>query len=89
MKIARKIRDEKGICFGNYEDGADVGGRWFKEIIDQGYRFTDPLPREEQKNDYYLHCWQGHAGHDVVTGKVEYRRGYIKERLLEDFGYEI
>lgn len=91
--VARELVDEKGLYFGNYEAGGDVGSYWFDEIIKRGYKFTDPLPFPEQRLKYYLHWWQGHEGHEVWVdygrGRQTYQSKYIRECIEKEFGYKI
>lgn len=93
VDIARKLVDRYGICFGNYEGGGDVGTYWFEKIIKLGYHFTDPLPREDLRKEYYLHWWQGHEGHEVWVdhgnGIAAYQKDYIVECIWKEFGYSI
>lgn len=92
-RVARELVEEKGLYFGNYEAGGDVGSYWFSEIIKRGYDFTDPFPSPEERLHYYLHWWQGHEGHEVWVdygrGKQQYQREYIKDCVKKEFGYEI
>lgn len=93
VSVSKKIVNEKGIYFGNYEAGGDVGTYWLQEIINQGYKFTDPLPVPKDRLKYYLHWWQGHEGHEVWVdygrGKQSYQKDYIKKCLETEFGYTI
>lgn len=90
----RKIQNEKGIYFGNYEGGGDVATYWFHEIIKLSYDFTDPVPNIEERKNYYLHWWQGHEGHSVWFDKGEGKSKYEKEFIIDciknefNFDYE-
>lgn len=86
--VAKKIENEFGIYFGNYEAGGDVGTYWFEKIIRLGYDFTDPLPTSNERIKYYLHWWQGHQGHQVWLNTAEYQKKYIIDCLKKDFNYE-
>ena len=89
VEIARKLQENYGIYFGNYEWGGDVGTFWFEKIIRLGYHFTDPLPTNDKKREYYLHWWQGHEGHDVWIKKTEYQKMLIKDCLKREFDYNM
>lgn len=91
--IAQELKESKGLYFGNYEAGGDVGTYWFNEIINRGFKFTDPFPKPEERLNYYLHWWQGHEGHEVWVdygrGKQTYQKEFIKACVKKEFGYEI
>ena len=87
VNVLRKLVNEYGIYFGNYECGGDVGTVFFEKIIKLGYKFTDPLPTAEERKKYYLHWWQGHQGHDVWSKGTKYQDEYIKDCLKKEFNY--
>ena len=94
VDVARKLTDQYGICFGNYEGGGDVGTYWFEKIIKLGYHFTDPLPTPEMRKNYYLHWWQGHEGHQVWVdyngnGKAKYEKEFIVDCIKNEFQFEV
>ena len=88
VNVTKKIFERKGIYFGNYEDGGDVGTYWLSEAIKMGYKFTDPIPRFEERKRYYLHWWQGYEGHSVWIKKQKYERKLIIDSLLRDFSFD-
>ena len=92
LDIAKRLVNEYGIYFGNYEGGGDVGTYWFDKIIKLGYEFIDPLPDFKKRKEYYLHWWQGYEGHEVWVdygnGIAKYENDYIKKCLLEEFDYK-
>ena len=92
MLDVKKTRSIK-CCFGNYVDDEDVGAYWFEQIIKAGYDFCDPLPLQQDRSKYYIHCWQGHSGHSVWvdqgSGIHKYQKDMINKKLLDDFGYKL
>lgn len=91
--VAKELSQDKGLYFGNYEAGGDVGSYWFNEIIKRGYEYTDPFPNPKERLNYYLHWWQGHEGHEVWVdygrGKQQYQKDFISDCVKKEFGYEI
>lgn len=92
MLDVEKTKKIKGR-FGNYIDDSDIGAYWFERMIKRGYDFCDPLPSNQMREKYYIHCWQGHSGHSVWedqgSGIKKYQKDMINQKLFEDFGYEI
>lgn len=90
VEKCRKIQED-GTFFGNYEGGGDVGCMWFAKIIDKGYSFFDPLPTAAERQNYYLHWWQGYEGHDVWVnrgnGKADYEKEMIINCISKEYGY--
>lgn len=93
VDVARRLVRERGICFGNYENGGDVACYWFDAIVKEGYDFMDPLPKKEDRIRYYLHWWQGHEGHrvwvDAGNGLATYQADYVKQCILDEYGYQM
>lgn len=88
-------RNIKYHYFGNYEEKGDVAAYWFSEVIRRGYAFSEPLPTQKQRYQYYQHCWQGHTGHAVWLFQKSdannhlYNRELIIKKLKADFGFDI
>lgn len=89
VSVAKRLKDDYGIYFGNYEGGGDVGTYWFEKIIELGYDFLDPLPKFDNRKKYYLHWWQGYEGHDVWIKNSVYKKEFVKKCLKEEYGYEL
>ena len=87
-----KIRKIKSH-FGNYIDGGDIAAFWFEDMIKSGYSFSDPLPKQEQREEYYIHGFEGHSGHSVWidqgSGIQKYNKELINKKLLEEFNYKL
>ncbi len=92
VNIARNISKQKGCYFGNMEDKGDTGAYWFEQIVKLKYKFADPIPNKWSNNKYFIHCWQGHAGHsiweDQGNGIQKYQKETIEKALKEEFNYE-
>lgn len=89
VEIAKQLKNNYGIYFGNYEGGGDVGTYWFNKIIDLKYDFYDPYPNKEEKDKHYLHWWQGYEGHSVWVSDQKYKKEYVEKCLEEEFNYKI
>ncbi len=93
VDIAKKIEQRERIFFGNYDNGGDVGAYWFLKAVENGYKFTDPLPQVASRLEYYQHCWQGMAGHSVWVdqgaGKNSYNIELIKKQMRDQFSCEL
>ena len=90
VDVARSIAQKYNVYFGNYQSGGDVGAYWFDTIVKLNYEFDDPVA--ECRDEYYLHCWQGHSGHSVWVdqgqGKSIYDRQMIIDKLIKDFNFD-
>lgn len=92
VDITRKLTNKYRSYFGNFEDKGDIGSVFFANVIKSGYDFADPLPKAEDRDKFYKHCWQGHSGYSVWVdqgwGIKTYNREMIKKRLKNEFGFE-
>ena len=93
INAAKEIYNKYGVFFGNYESGGDVATYWLDRAIKLNYKFTDPLPKFEERKKYYVHWWQGHEGHEVWVdygrGKQTYKKEFVAKCIKDEFGYEI
>jgi hypothetical protein len=91
--VAKEIMKLDKIYFGNYDDDGDVAAYWFSRVVQRGYSFGDPLPTKELRDKFYLHWEDGVTGHsawvDQGDGKNKYQPQVFKQRVNDEFGYEI
>lgn len=66
VDVARKLTDQYGICFGNYEGGGDVGTYWFEKIIKLGYHF--PILFRQPKCEKIIICTGGRDMRGIRCG---------------------
>ncbi len=92
VKAAKTIETEHQLFFGNFDNKGDIAAYWFAVAVMNGFQFADPLPTSSERSKYYLHGYDGKAGHSVWTdqgnGKIVYQADEIKKRLLSDFSFD-
>lgn len=92
--IAKKIACNDKVYFGSYEHFGDIGAYWFDYVYDLEYEFHDPFVENNlDKNDYYIHCWQGFSGHSVWEdqgqGIKTYDKDMIKSLIKKEFNVKL
>lgn len=101
VEKSRQITNKYGCLFGNYYRYSDIGAFWFCKLVEHGFGFHDPLPSKALKSqletcpereDYYVHAWQGHPGHSVWadqgSGIVAYNKEEIIDLMKKQFNFD-
>lgn len=91
--FAKKILARDAVYFGNFDADGDTAAYWFSRIVAHGGRFSDPLLTVSEREKFYRHWEGGLTGHSVWVdqgrGKSVYEPKKFKNRVAEEFGYEL
>jgi len=92
VDAAKEMDKKNHILYGNYDNNGDIGAYWLAVAIENGFNFSDPLPTPNERKKYYIHGYEGNAGHSVWvnqgSGKRDYPKNEIRKKLLIDFSFD-